>query len=175
MCWLLKNVGILAFACAIIIFISFRQTAPVAAAPLIQLPWPTGVTHLIDDGYGYGCGTHTDMTASSGDAYNADYFALDFEVTYDQPVAAASAGTVLVAAEVDNYGVKVVLDHGGGFLSVYAHLHFVAAGIQQGASVAQGQTVGYADATGYNPPAAHICISTCNPVCQPSDRSRCQE
>jgi hypothetical protein len=96
------------------------------------------------------------MTATSASAYNADYYALDFDFDYDQPVAAAAGGTVLIAAEVDNYGVKVVLDHGGGFFSVYAHLHFVAAGIQQGARVAQGQTVGYADATGYSPGGTHL-------------------
>ena len=99
------------------------------AVPSLQLPWPTGEQHRINGGWTYGCpsgypyyGTHDTFTATSPGAYNADYYAIDFQFGLTNPVSAAASGTVIVRGYDDGYGNKVVLDHDGGYTSTYAHL-----------------------------------------------------
>lgn len=120
--------------------------------PLCSYPGPRAANIRSQSGNtysrpGYTCGDHDLLTANA--PYNADYYAIDFEFTVDQPVSAAAAGTVLEAKNTgDGYGNRAVIDHGGGFISLYGHLDYFAAGIQQGAAVSQGQILGYADNTG---------------------------
>jgi murein DD-endopeptidase MepM/ murein hydrolase activator NlpD len=88
--------------------------------------------------------------------YNADYYAIDFQTAglaespwYD--IAAAAAGTVLVARNRgDGYGNKVVLDHGADSLgnrytTTYAHLASISS---LAATVEQGKHLGIAGNTG---------------------------
>jgi murein DD-endopeptidase MepM/ murein hydrolase activator NlpD len=42
----------------------------------------------------------------------------------------------------------VVIDHGDGFQTLYAHLSSIA--VSQGQRVAQGQLIGYGGSTGYS-------------------------
>lgn len=116
-------------------------------APNLQLPWPTGTAHRIGVGHGYDCYTHDRQTQTI--SWNADYYALDFEVGFGDPVTAVADGIVANSIDTgDGYGTKVVIDHGGGYYSLVGHLNNVASGIQQGAPVSQGDVIGYADDTG---------------------------
>ncbi len=65
------------------------------------------------------------------------------------PVAAAAAGTVTFAGgnACCSYGLYVVIDHGNGFETLYAHLDPIA--VVQGQQVAQGEVIGYVGLTGY--------------------------
>jgi len=100
--------------CAVLVGISSGTTPAQAAPGLLQLPWPTGVQHRISGGNTYDCGTHT----------GSDYYAIDFEFARDDPVSAVAAGPVIAKGNAnDGYGIKVVLDHGGGYTSLYAHLN----------------------------------------------------
>jgi septal ring factor EnvC (AmiA/AmiB activator) len=56
------------------------------------------------------------------------------------PVRAIAAGTVRVAQPLGTYGPSVVLDHGGGFYSVYGFLGDIA--VRQGQAIVKGQTIG---------------------------------
>jgi len=56
------------------------------------------------------------------------------------PVRAIAAGTVRIAQPLGTYGQSVVLDHGGGFYSVYSFLSDVA--VRQGQSVEKGAVLG---------------------------------
>jgi len=56
------------------------------------------------------------------------------------PVRAIAAGTVRIAQPLGTYGPSVVLDHGGGFYSVYGFLSDIA--VRQGQSIVKGQTIG---------------------------------
>jgi septal ring factor EnvC (AmiA/AmiB activator) len=56
------------------------------------------------------------------------------------PVRAIAAGTVSIAQALGTYGQSVVLDHGGGFYSVYSFLSDVA--VRQGQSVEKGAVIG---------------------------------
>lgn len=143
-------------------------TTPVSAAPPLQLPWPAGHEHGINGGWTYGCpsgdpyyGTHNTTVASSATAYNADYYAIDFQInTSPLDVAAVAGGTVVLRQNNnDGYGNKIVIDHGGGFYSIYAHFRDPlpgsptwGPGIEPGTRVGEGRTLGYAGGTGSDPP-----------------------
>jgi len=62
------------------------------------------------------------------------------------PVVASDGGTVVTASYSDGYGNYVIIDHGNGYQTLYAHMSGLAVGAGQ--SVSQGQTVGYLGATG---------------------------
>ena len=75
---------------------------------------------------------------------------VDIDGSTGDPVVAAAAGTVEIAgrapAGYSGYGILVVIDHGGGVHSLYAHLSAVA--VHAGQVVVPGQRVGSIGATG---------------------------
>lgn len=64
------------------------------------------------------------------------------------PVSASDGGTVIVAGWPDNYGYgnRVVIDHGNGYQSLYAHLSNVY--VSAGQRVSKGQSIGQMGSTG---------------------------
>lgn len=65
------------------------------------------------------------------------------------PTYAAKAGTVIIAGMNNGgYGNLVVIDHGGGFSTAYAHHQSLVVSVGQ--SVSQGQQVGFEGTTGYS-------------------------
>jgi murein DD-endopeptidase MepM/ murein hydrolase activator NlpD len=75
---------------------------------------------------------------------------LDIDGVTGDPVVAASGGTVLLAgaapAGYSGYGNVVMIDHGGGIATLYAHLSRVD--VAMGQPVQQGQQIGAIGATG---------------------------
>ncbi len=71
---------------------------------------------------------------------------IDIGASYAAPVVAARAGQVVSAGWRDDYGIAVVIDHGGGLRTLYAHLSRSSVGAGQ--EVAQGDVIGYVGATG---------------------------
>jgi murein DD-endopeptidase MepM/ murein hydrolase activator NlpD len=74
------------------------------------------------------------------------HLGFDLAVTEHVPVAAANAGTVLNTSWLGIYGNCVILDHGMGVQSLYAHL--MSFDVKVGDSVTRGQTIGRSDSTG---------------------------
>jgi murein DD-endopeptidase MepM/ murein hydrolase activator NlpD len=72
---------------------------------------------------------------------------IDIAAGSGTPIAAAASGTVISAGWLGGYGNLVVIDHGGGLATAYAHLSGYAVG--SGQSVSQGQVVGYVGCTGH--------------------------
>lgn len=62
------------------------------------------------------------------------------------PISAALSGTVLIASEQGGYGNTVVIDHGNGFGTVYAHMSAIA--VPVGTQVTTGQVIGFVGSTG---------------------------
>jgi hypothetical protein len=62
------------------------------------------------------------------------------------PVPAANSGRVVFADKVGIYGNAVVIDHGFGLFSLYAHLSSI--GVETGARVNKNDTIGKTGATG---------------------------
>ncbi|MEN6527454.1 MAG: M23 family metallopeptidase [Candidatus Polarisedimenticolia bacterium] len=71
---------------------------------------------------------------------------IDLAAPTGTPVAAAGAGKVVVAQDLYFSGNTVVLDHGGGLFTIYAH--FSRIDVAVGAEVARGATLGLSGATG---------------------------
>jgi septal ring factor EnvC (AmiA/AmiB activator) len=71
---------------------------------------------------------------------------LDLEAAAGTPFRAVLEGKVLWSGPLRGYGLTVIVDHGGGLASVYAH----AAGlvVEKGEQVARGQTLGHLGETG---------------------------
>ena len=90
------------------------------------------------------------IDAPLGDRYGprgAGFHAgLDFPAPSGAPVTAAASGRVSFAGYDDGWGRTVVLDHGNGLRTRYAHLSAIT--VDLGASVAVGALVGRVGATG---------------------------
>ncbi len=61
-------------------------------------------------------------------------------------IAAAKGGTVLSAGWQNGYGNTVVIDHGSGITTLYAHQSSLA--VSAGQSVSRGEVIGYVGSTG---------------------------
>jgi murein DD-endopeptidase MepM/ murein hydrolase activator NlpD len=71
---------------------------------------------------------------------------VDFDVPVGTPVVATARGKVALAGPKDGYGLEVVVAHGRGYRTVYAHLSRVA--VAQGASVKKGEVIAYSGKSG---------------------------
>jgi murein DD-endopeptidase MepM/ murein hydrolase activator NlpD len=71
---------------------------------------------------------------------------IDIAAAMGTPIWAAAAGTVIHAGWLGGYGNLVVLDHGNGLATAYAHASAILVALGQ--SVSQGQTVALAGSTG---------------------------
>ena len=74
------------------------------------------------------------------------HLGFDLASTQQAPVTAANRGVVVHAAYLGIYGNCVVVDHGLGVQSLYAHLSTMD--VKEGDSVDKGQTLGRSGATG---------------------------
>ncbi len=69
-------------------------------------------------------------------------------VGYTTTVVAAKAGTVIVSQHSNSYGNYVVISHGSGNTTLYAHMS--SRSVSVGQTVAQGQAVGVTGSTGHS-------------------------
>ena len=74
------------------------------------------------------------------------HLGFDLSVTKNVAVAASNSGTVIHAGELGIYGKCIVIDHGYGLQSIYAHLSEIS--VKPGDVVQKAQTLGKSGATG---------------------------
>ena len=76
---------------------------------------------------------------------------IDFRASLATPVRASLSGTVMEvnhgAVQNCQYGKWVLIRHGNGLATLYAHLSDIS--VSKGASVTTGQVIGYSGSTGY--------------------------
>ncbi len=70
----------------------------------------------------------------------------DFGARSGSPIFAVADGTVISASYSGGYGNRIILDHGGGLTTVYAHCSSLA--VRAGQTVRQGQRIGAVGSTG---------------------------
>lgn len=71
---------------------------------------------------------------------------VDMNGALGDPIRASAAGTVILAGTKGGYGTTVMIDHGGGMVTLYAHQSKLA--VARGDRVAAGEVVGYVGSTG---------------------------
>lgn len=71
---------------------------------------------------------------------------IDFPGPVGTPIYATAPGVVEKAEYQRGYGYHIVIDHGYGYRTLYAHLSEMA--VAQGESIAANQTIGYLGSTG---------------------------
>ncbi|MDR0450736.1 MAG: M23 family metallopeptidase [Treponema sp.] len=83
--------------------------------------------------------------------------AVDLAAPMGTPIKAAQDGKVSVVGINSTYGNFVILEHGGGYQTMYAHMSVVS--VKQGASVIQGLKIGEVGSTGYSTgPHLHFAV-----------------
>lgn len=73
---------------------------------------------------------------------------MDIAVDSGTPIHAADSGTIVYSGWLGGYGNCVMIDHGGGLVTLYAHNS--ALNVGEGQYVSKGTVVAYAGSTGYS-------------------------
>ncbi len=117
---------------------------------------PAGVNSTIPGacdtsaGGAYGTGTFiwpTVNRAISGNQYWSGHLAIDIGAMTGDNVFASDSGVIVYAGGISGgYGNMVMIDHGNGYQTLYAHLSAVK--VRCGQSVYQGNVIGLAGSTG---------------------------
>jgi murein DD-endopeptidase MepM/ murein hydrolase activator NlpD len=89
---------------------------------------------------------HGTITSGFGPRWGRMHEGLDIAGGSGTPIAAAATGTVISAGWSGGYGQLVVLDHGNGLSTAYAHLSSIS--VSSGQTVPQGSVVGGMGTTG---------------------------
>lgn len=80
--------------------------------------------------------------------YSRPHTGVDWAAPIGTPVFAAGNGQVLSVGWDAGYGRRIELQHANGYVTTYNHLSGFARGVAEGASVRQGQVIGYLGQTG---------------------------
>ena len=92
--------------------------------------------------------TSGQITSGFGPRWGRMHQGLDIAAPTGRPITAARSGTVIVAGWSGGYGQLVVIDHGGGLATAYAHQSRIA--VKTGDPVTQGGLVGFVGSTGHS-------------------------
>jgi murein DD-endopeptidase MepM/ murein hydrolase activator NlpD len=97
------------------------------------------------------------VSSPFGWRWGAMHSGIDIDSGYGAPIRAAKAGVVISAGWYGGYGLCTIIDHGGGFTTLYAHQSSMS--VSDGQSVSQGQLIGYVGGTG-NVTGPHLHFET---------------
>jgi murein DD-endopeptidase MepM/ murein hydrolase activator NlpD len=86
------------------------------------------------------------ITSYYGERWGRMHTGIDIDGTTGQPVVASKDGAVIMASSYSGYGNTVIIDHGGGVATLYAHLSSFE--VRNGQAVSQGEIVGGVGCTG---------------------------
>ena len=101
--------------------------------------WPVPGNTYVSSSYGWrfgGTDFHTGIDITMGGAYG-------------KPIVASKSGVVkYVGYQGNGYGNYLIVDHGDGYSTLYAHCSSIA--VSTGQQVSQGQTIAYIGSTGWS-------------------------
>ncbi|PSR15666.1 peptidase M23 [filamentous cyanobacterium CCP3] len=78
--------------------------------------------------------------------YSRFHAGIDFAASQGTPIYAADSGRVIFSGWYGGYGQAVIIDHGGGISTLYAHASRLL--VSEGQAVQQGQAIGAVGSTG---------------------------
>jgi murein DD-endopeptidase MepM/ murein hydrolase activator NlpD len=111
-------------------------TLPSSGAPILSFFWPAS-------------GPITTYFRQVGWTSPRGHAGIDIAAPLGVPIAAAASGRVVLATRAGGpYGTMVILDHGDGLRTVYAHLSQLD--VDQGQRVDRGELVGLCGSTGFS-------------------------
>lgn len=100
--------------------------------------WPCPASRTVTSNYGYR------IHPISG--VKKLHAGIDIGAGYGSAVTASAGGTVIMAQYYGGYGNCIIVDHGGGVSTLYAHMSSLVA--RKGQTVSAGQTIGKVGSTG---------------------------
>lgn len=116
-----------------------QASAPSFAYGSGDFIWPIASTMITSE---YGWRVHPIFGTSR---YHSG---IDIGADYGESVWASAGGVVVHSGWLGGYGKAVIIDHGGGISTLYAHNSELT--VSEGETVYQGQVVAYAGSTGYS-------------------------
>jgi murein DD-endopeptidase MepM/ murein hydrolase activator NlpD len=97
------------------------------------------------------------VTSGFGSRWGRMHAGIDIGAGTGVPIRAAKGGEVIFSGTMSGYGNVIIVDHGGGFTTLYAHQSEMVVG--EGRSVKQGELLGYVGGTG-NVTGPHLHFET---------------
>lgn len=121
------------------------RSAPTRSAAAVTSPTPAPLP--VQRGSG-ACGwpSRGTVTSEFGTRWGRLHAGIDISAPIGTPISAAQGGSVIFAGTQNGYGNVVMISHGGGLTTVYAHQSRIAT--SQGSTVSSGQLIGYVGNTG---------------------------
>ena len=107
-----------------------------------SLVWPVPCSHTVTSRFGWRVHPITG-TERYHNGMDIDGYGHDGDI-----IIACDAGVVVAAQWSDSYGYYIMIDHGNGMQTLYAHMSGMA--VSYGTKVSQGQTIGYLGSTGWS-------------------------
>lgn len=77
-----------------------------------------------------------------------NHHGVDYVAPRGTPIKAAGDGKLLFVGRKGGYGKTVIIQHGGKYSTLYAHMSRIKPGMRRGKSIRQGQIIGYVGSTG---------------------------
>ena len=129
----------------------------------MKLPWEG--TYRISNAYGYESDSWTHQTIGNTESAN-DFFALDVDMAVGVPLLAPADGVILTSqdrSDQDSYGKYMVIDHGHGVHTIYAHMSELEYLVDHGeprVELKQGHYIGKSGTSGTRYPHLHFGVHT---------------
>lgn len=124
-----------------------QARANAAAAPSSgSAPAPQGTVSRPVSSQGFIWPASGVLTSNFGMRWGRMHQGIDIGASTGTPISSVAPGTVIIAGWNGGYGQLVVVDHGNGVSTAYAHMSSMSVGV--GAAVGQGTIVGAVGSTG---------------------------
>ena len=115
-----------------------KDTTPIAPSADGSFIWPIKGYRPLTSSYGY----RKDPITGRPAFHNG----LDIAAPHGTNIYAVKSGTVIRASRYDTYGECVMIDHGGGMITLYAHCS--GYNVKVGQKVNQGEVIAFVGSTG---------------------------
>ncbi len=130
--WVAEADALRAASASVAVQITSQSSAPTSSPSSSGLVWPASGP----------------ITSPYGMRWGSLHPGIDIGAGMGASIHAAAPGRVIVAGYSGGYGNLIVIDHGNGLATAYAHQSRL--GVSVGQEVSQGQVIGYVGSTGFS-------------------------